>query len=79
MTAAEENISISQESSNESNKESVFSSIKPLLLYGVIFSFVVLLSTLHTPNEPFGVLSLLPVSFTIVAAILTKRALEPQD
>ena len=51
--------------------------IRPLLFYGVIFSFFILLSVLHTPGEPYGILSLMPVCFTIVAAIATKRALEP--
>jgi len=51
--------------------------IRPLIFYGAIFSFFTLLSALHTPGKPFGVLSLLPVCFTIIAAITTRRVLEP--
>jgi len=69
MTAIEKDTHIFQGISNKN--------IRPLIFYGVIFSFFTLLSALHTPGEPFGVLSLLPVCFTIIAAIATRRALEP--
>tara|TARA_B110000503_G_scaffold78058_1_gene120100 strand:+ start:883 stop:2373 length:1491 start_codon:yes stop_codon:yes gene_type:complete len=51
--------------------------VRSLIIYGTIFFAIALLSLFHVPGEPFGVLSLLPVCFTIVAAIATKRALEP--
>jgi len=69
MAAIEKEAHISLENSNYN--------IRPLILYGVIFSSFAVLSVLHTPGEPFAVLSLLPVSFTIAAAIATRRALEP--
>jgi len=51
--------------------------IKSLLFYGLIFSCFAILSALHTSGEPYGALSLLPVTFTIITAIATRRALEP--
>ncbi|HIG44172.1 MAG TPA: sodium:proton antiporter [Gammaproteobacteria bacterium] len=50
---------------------------RPLLVYGFIFLTFALLAEFHAPDEAYGVLSLLPVCFTIVAAIVTRRALEP--
>ena len=69
MTAVVKDTHKSQEVSNKN--------IRPLIFYGVVFSFFILLSVLHTPGEPYGILSLMPVCFTIIAAIATKRALEP--
>jgi len=69
MATIQEDAHVALENSNKN--------IRSLFSYGVIFSCIALLSAFHTLGEPFGVLSLLPVSFTIVAAVLTKRALEP--
>jgi len=69
MTTAETEVLVPHESTNNH--------IGPLLIYIVIFSFFALVSSFHTAGEPYGGLSLLPVSFTIVAAIATRRALEP--
>lgn len=69
MSTAETEVFISHERTNNN--------IRSLLIYGVLFSAFAILSAFHTADEPFGVLSLLPVSFTIVAAIATRRALEP--
>ncbi|RLA05255.1 MAG: sodium:proton antiporter, partial [Gammaproteobacteria bacterium] len=50
---------------------------KSFAIYSAIFVAFTLLSILHPADEPFGLLSLLPICFTIVTAIITKRALEP--
>jgi len=69
MTTAETSLFIPRDSANNN--------IRSLLIYGAIFFCFALLSRFHTQGEPFGALSLLPVTFTIVAAIATRRALEP--
>jgi len=69
MTTIETEVLIPHERTNNN--------IRALLIYAVIFSAFALLSAFHIKGEPFGVLSLLPVSFTIAAAIATRRALEP--
>ena len=51
--------------------------IKSMFIYGGIFCCIAFFSLLRGQDMPFSVLSLLPVSFTVIAAILSRRALEP--
>ncbi len=62
----------SQCTEQQSNKN-----IKSFGFYIVIFAGVILLSHFHVDGESYGVLSLLPILFTIVTAIITRKALEP--
>lgn len=50
---------------------------RPLLIYSVLFAGFAMIGWTRPAGESYGLLSLLPVSFTIVTAILTRRALEP--
>lgn len=72
-------MSKTKESQNMCTKENttVDTNIKSIILYGVVFGIFALFSILHIDGEKYALLSLLPMAFTIVAAIITKRALEP--
>ncbi len=73
MTAAENEMHVSVGNGGTA----LPSNIKSLLIYGAIFAFFVVASMFHAPGTSYGVLSLFPVGFTVVSAVLTRRALEP--
>ena len=67
------------QSNNTLNRKSIIllnTQLKNLTLYGTLFGAFALLSMFQSNQDSVGVYSLLPVTLTVIIAIVTKKALE---